>query len=149
MTPARLVLMLIGFLFAGTVAADPCLLTPDELKQATGRAFEAGVPGKDIATQEPQCTYAEKNKPKRSVMVRILTEKAAQRYAANKRLVSFGNDPLDLEGVGEAAFYSGTTAGVLLGERAIILSTLRRAGDPKLERAAVVDLLRKAAERLK
>ena len=149
MASVRSVSMLLGFLFVGSVAANPCLLTVEELQQATGREFESGTPGKDIATQEPQCTYAETKNPKRHVMVRILTEKAAQRYASNKRLVSFGKDPIELDGVGDAAFYTGTTAGVLLGERAIILSTLRRASDAEIERSTVTDLLRKAAERLK
>jgi hypothetical protein len=134
---------------AGSAAADPCLLTPAELHATTGREFEAGTPGQDIVTQEPHCTYRETKNAKRHVMVRILTQKAPKRFEASKRTVHFGKDPIDLEGVGEAAFYSGTTAGVLLGEQAIILSTLRRASDPKIDRAVVADLLRKAAERLK
>lgn len=137
-------------MFAGQAfAADACLLTPEELSTATGREFSAGEGRKDIATGEPQCFYAQKANPKRGVLLRIQSEKAASRFAATKRVTTFGSDPVDVPGIGDAAFFNGTSAGVLAGEQAAILSSLRGAGEPKIAREKVAELLKLIVARLK
>lgn len=130
-------------------SADACLLSVDELKATTGRVFKAGEPRKDVVTGEPQCFYSQAENPKRGVLLRILEQKAASRFEASKRATSFGTDPVDLSGVGDAAFFNGTSAGVLVGDQAIILGSIRGAGDPKIEREKVGGLLKVVVERLK
>lgn len=130
-------------------ASDGCLLSSDELSAATGRAVLAGQPRKDIVTGEPQCFYAQKDKPKRGMMLRIHAQKAANRFEATKRVTAVGGEPVDLPGVGDAAFFNGTSAGVLVGDKAVILGSLRGAGDPKIAPEEVTKLLQLVAERLK
>jgi hypothetical protein len=139
----------ISLLAAPALAADGCLLSVDELSAAAGRAFSAGEPRKDIVTEEPQCFYAQKDKPKRGMTLRIHTQKAASRFEATKRVTTFGSDPVELSGVGDAAFFNGTSAGVLVGDKAVILGSIRGAGDPKIAREKVVGLLKLVAARLK
>jgi hypothetical protein len=147
---ASLIISILGVLmFSGQVfAADACLLSPEELSTATGREFSAGEARKDIATGEPQCFYAQKANPKRGVLLRIQSEKAAKRFEATKRVTTFGSEPVDVPGVGDAAYFNGTSAGVLAGQQAVILS-LRGAGDPKIAREKVADLLKLIVARLK
>ena len=130
-------------------ATDGCLLSAEELSAATGRAFIAGEARKDIVTAEPQCFYAQKDKPKRGMMLRIHSQKAASRYEATKRVTTFGSEPVELPGVGDAAFFNGTSAGVLIGDKAVILGSLRGAGEPKVAREKVAELLRLVIERLR
>ena len=146
-----LVALSLGVLLSAgqAIAADACLLSPELLLSATGREFSAGEARKDIATGEPQCFYAQKVNPKRGVLLRIQSEKAATRFASTKRATSFGSEPVDLPGIGDAAYFNGTSAGVLAGENAAILSNLRAANDPKIDRAKVAELLKLIAARLK
>lgn len=148
---ARFVFSSLGMLMFGSpaLASDACLLSAEELSTATGREFSAGEARKDIVTSEPQCFYAQKANPKRGVLLRIHTQKAASRFEATKRATSFGSEPVDLSGVGDAAYFNGTSAGVLVGEKAAILGTLRGAGDPKIDRAKVAELLKLVTARLK
>lgn len=130
-------------------AADGCLLSVEELAATTGRAFSAGEPRKDIVTGEPHCFYAQKENPKRGMLLRIHTQKADRRFEATKRATSFGSDPVEVPGVGDAAYFNGTSAGVLVGDKAVILGSIRTAGDPKIDREKVAKLLKLVAERLK
>lgn len=134
-------------LTAGAALANPCLVTPAELKAATGRDFTDGEAGKDITGQYEQCAYAEKAKPTRKLIVSIRNDKAKEQYEASKRLLHFGNESIDLANVGDAAYFSGVAAGVMKGDRAILVSGVRRASDPKIEREKVAELLRAALKR--
>lgn len=135
-------------LFAASAAlANPCLVTPAELKAATGRDFSEGAAGKDITGQYDECTYAEKAAPTRKLIISVRVTKAQAQYESRKRLLHFGKDPIDLAGVGDAAFFSGVAAGVLKGDTAIFVSGVRRASDPKIEREKVAELLRAAVKR--
>lgn len=148
---ASLLMSSLGVLFlAGQAfAADSCLLSAEEVSAATGRAFSAGEARKDIVTGEPQCFYAQKENPKRGVMLRIHSQKAASRFEATKRVTTFGNDPVDLPGIGDGAYFNGTSAGVLVGDKAVILGSLRGAGEPKIGHDKVAELLRLVIDRLK
>lgn len=148
---ARLVVSSLSMLMfeSPAFASDACLLSVEELSAATGREFSAGEARKDIATGEAQCFYAQKANPKRGMSLRIHAQKAASRFEATKRATSFGSEPVDLPGVGDAAYFNGTSAGVLVGEKAAILGTLRGAGDPKIDRAKVAELLKLVTARLK
>lgn len=132
---------------AAAALANPCVVTPAELKAATGRDFGEGAAGKDITGQYEQCTYAETAKPTRKLIVSVRTVKAKEQYESSKRLLQMGKDPIDLAGVGDAAYFSGVAAGVLQGNKAILVSGVRRASDPKIEREKAAELLRAALKR--
>ena len=126
-------------------AASPCLLTPAELQSATGRAFIEGQETK-TAVGDPLCVYAEQARPQRKLTIEVTTNKASQRFDSRIRLLQMGKDPITLSGVGDRAYYNGTAAGVLSGERMIAIGQLRRSSDPKISADKVAQLLRSALD---
>lgn len=142
-TSLRLTVLTLALTHASVaMAEEPCLFTPEQLKVATGRAYAAGEAMKDAAGQ-PLCAYAEVERPKRKLVVGLHTEKARPQFESRVRLLKMGKK-IELEGVGDAAYFNGTAAGVLQGERFVSLTNLRRAGDPALEPTKVAQLLKAA-----
>jgi hypothetical protein len=66
------------------------------------------------------------------------------------RLLKVGKQPIDLQGVGDAAYFNGTAAGVLVGDRLITLSGVRRGSskDAAIAPERIVTLLQAAIGRL-
>jgi hypothetical protein len=124
-----------------------CLLTPAELQAATGRTFENGQAGDNALDGAVQCYYTERGKPQRKLTVGIAGANAKAQFESRIRLLKVGKEPIDLTGVGDAAYFNGTSAGVLAGPRLITLSGLRRASDPKVAPDRAADLLRTALKR--
>lgn len=133
-------------LWAGAAgAAGPCLLSAEELTAATGRPFATGEPGQDAAGT-PICVYAQTDSPRRRLILGVAGDKARTRYQAQARLLA--REPGSrLDGVGEAAYYNGSAAGALAGERFVFLSQLRRGSDPEIAPQRVAELLDKALAR--
>ncbi len=122
-------------------ASDACLLTPAQLQTLTGRAFAEGEPGKNLGDGSPLCHFAEQANPKRKLTIGVSSTNARQQFDSRVRMLQTGGKPITLDGVGDGAYYNGTSAGVLDGDRLITLSNLRRASDPKIEPAKVVAAL--------
>jgi hypothetical protein len=129
------------------LANDACLLTPAELQAATGRAFIAGQAGVTAGGGAPLCHYAEMDQPQRKLTVGLSTENAQRQFESNMRLLKMGAASIELKGVGDAAYFNGTSAGVLSGNTFIHLSNLRRGGSPKIAPERVIELLQAALKR--
>jgi hypothetical protein len=127
-------------------ASNACLLSTDELQAATSREFAPGEPTK-AADGSLLCAYAERANPKRHLTIQTSSEKAKQQFESRVRLLSTGRASIALAGVGDVAYYSGTAAGVLVGDRLIAIGGLRRAPDPKIASEKVARLLQLAIER--
>jgi hypothetical protein len=126
-------------------ASNACLLSADELKAATSREFAPGVPTK-AADGSLLCAYAERANPKRQLTIQTSSEKAKQQFESRVRLLSTGRASIALAGVGDAAYYNGTAAGVLVGDKLIAIGGLRRATDPKIAPENVERLLQLAID---
>jgi hypothetical protein len=124
-----------------------CLLTAAELQAATGRTFDDGQAGDNALDGAVQCHYTEKGKPQRKLTVGVAAANARAQFESRRRLLKMGKEPIDIAGVGDAAYYNGTSAGVLSGARLITLSGLRRASDPKVAPDKAAELLRTALKR--
>lgn len=123
-------------------ANEACLLTPAQLQDLTGRAFEEGQPGRNAGDGSPLCHYAERANPKRRLTIGVSSTNAQQQFDSRARMLQTGGRSIELQGVGEAAYYNGTAAGVLSGGRLFSISNLRRASDPKIEPEKVAAALR-------
>lgn len=153
MTSKARVLSIMTLALAATLgpsaeASGGCLVTPAELEAATGRVFEEGRSGKDITQQHDECVYAEKNQAKHKLVISVRTVNARQQFESRKRLLTMGKDSIDIEDVGDAAWFSGVAAAVLKGDRALFLSGVRRASDPNIPREKIAELLRAALKRV-
>jgi hypothetical protein len=138
----------IGLLACATAQADnPCLLTPEQLQTMTGRAFNEGEAGKNPGNGSPQCLYAERDNPSRKLIIGVSSTDAQRRFESHLRLLKMSSQPIALEGVGDRAYFNGTSAGVLSGNTLITFSNLRRASDPQIAPEKVVAMLRVALEK--
>ena len=133
-------------LFACAVAhADTaCLLTPSELQTLTGRAFSDGQASKNLGDGSPLCHYAEKDNPRRKLTIGVSAVNAQRQFESRMRMLQMGGKSIALEGVGERAYFNGTAAGVLSGDKLITISNLRRAADPKIAPEKVAAMLQQA-----
>lgn len=132
------------------LAEGACLLTPAELQAATGRAYSEGQATKVVGDGSPLCVYAETAQPQRKLTIGVSTQNARRQFESRMRLLKMGNKPIDLAGVGDAAYFNGTSAGVLAGERFISLSGLRRGAskDQQVTPQRVVGLLQAVLKRI-
>jgi hypothetical protein len=130
-------------------AQDACLLTPAQLQSATGRAFTEGVAGVEAGSNAPLCHYAEVERPQRRLTIGLLRENPRARFEASQRLLARGGNSIALAGVGDAAYFNGTAAGVLAGDVFIRISNLRRGAsqDPEISPDQARALLQAALER--
>ena len=129
-------------------ADDACLLTPSELQALTGRAFGDGEASKNLGDGSPLCHYAEKANPRRKLTFGVSSTNAQRQFESRVRLLQASGKSIALEGVGDRAYYNGTAAGVLAGDRLISLSNLRRASDPAIAADKVVALLQAVLEKI-
>lgn len=136
-------------LSTGALAADACLLTPDELKALTGRAFEPGQPGKNLADDSPLCHYAESENPQRKLTIGMSTTNAKQQFDSRVRMLSMGGKSIELTGVGDGAYYNGTSAGALSLDKLVTFSNLRRSTDPQIAADSVAQALNAALKKTK
>lgn len=127
-------------------SAAACLLTPEELRAATGREFTAGQEGKAVDGSD-LCAYAEVAMPARKLAVNVIASRGKAAYESRMRLLSIGKKEIGLKGVGDAAYFNGTAAGVLTGDKLITLSNLRRASAPEIPSERIVTLLQAALGR--
>jgi len=136
-------------LLAGAMAHadDACLLTPAELQSLTGRAFSDGEPGKNLGDGSPLCHYAEKDNPRRKLTIGVSSTNAQRQFESRVRLLQASGKPIDLEGVGDRAYFNGTAAGVLSGDKLITFSNLRRSSDPKIAAEQLVPVLQRALKK--
>ena len=125
-------------------AESACLLTPSELQTLTGRAFSDGEASKALGDGSPLCHYAEKDNPKRKLTIGVSSSNAQRQFESRVRLLQRSGESIDLKGVGERAYFNGTAAGVLSGDRLITISNLRRASDPKIAPEKVIAMLQRA-----
>ena len=63
------------------------------------------------------------------------------------RLLQMGGKSIDLKGVGDRAYFNGTAAGVLSGDKLITFSNLRRSSDPKIAAEQLVPALQRALKK--
>ncbi len=134
---------------SSVLAEGACLLTPAELQAATGRAFAAGQSAKNLGDGSPLCHYAEKDKPQRKLTVGVSSTNAQRQFESRMRLLQMGSASIKLDGVGDRAYFSGTAAGVLAGDKLISISNLRRSPDPKIAPDKAAELLRAALKAAK
>jgi hypothetical protein len=135
----------VGLLACALAHADgACLLTPSELQTLTGRAFSDGEASKNLGDGSPLCHYAEKDNPRRKLTIGVSSTNAQRQFESHMRLLQASGKSIDLKGVGDRAYFNGTAAGVLSGDRLITLSNLRRAADPKIAPENVVATLQLA-----
>jgi hypothetical protein len=135
----------IGLLTCAMAHADTaCLLTPSELQTLTGRAFSDGQASKNLGDGSPLCHYAEKDNPRRKLTIGVSSANAQRQFDSRMRLLQTGGKSIKLEGVGDRAYFNGTAAGVLSGDKLITISNLRRAADPKIAPEKVVAMLQLA-----
>lgn len=140
----------IGLLACGLAHADnACLLTPSELQALTGRAFSEGQASKNLGDGSPLCHYAEKDNPRRKLTIGVSSANAQRQFESRLRLLQMGSKSIDLQGVGDRAYFNGTAAGVLSADKLIIISNLRRAADPKIAPEKVVAALQSALRTVK
>jgi len=130
----------------GAASAAACLLTPEELEAATGREFSAGQEGK-AADGSELCAFAEVAAPTRKLSVNVIASRGKAAYESRLRLLSMGKKDISLKGAGDAAYFNGTAAGVLSGDKLITLSNLRRASAPEIPSERIVVLLQAALGR--
>lgn len=130
--------------------AQACILTPTELQTTVGRAFNAGQESKAVDGSSV-CSYTEVASPKRRLLINVIDSKANMRFESAKRLLKASNKPIDLAGAGDAAYYNGTAAGALSGDRMIAFSGLKPPPGSKPSHLApeqIVALLKAALDRL-
>lgn len=130
-------------------AENACLLTPAALQKATSRTFVEGQPARNLGDDSPLCHYAEKDNPQRKLTVGVSATKAKQQFESRLRLLQMSGKSIELKDVGDRAYYNGTAAGVLTGDKLISISNLRRAGQPQIAQEKVQELLRAAIEAAK
>ena len=128
-------------------SATACIVTPGELQTATGRSFNAGQESKAV-DGSAVCSYTEADAPKRRLVINVIESRGKAQIESRKRLLSRGDKPIDLPGVGDAAYYNGTSAGVLSGDRLIAFTNLQRPGTPKAAPEKITALLQAALGRL-
>lgn len=137
-----------GLLACAMAQADSaCLLTPAELQSLTGRAFSEGQIAKDPGDGSPLCHYPQSDNPRRKLTIAVTSSNAQRRFEAHLRLLNLGKDSIEVEGVGDRAYYNGTSAGVLSGNKLITISNLRRGADPKIAADKVVAMLQVALKK--
>lgn len=143
------VLTALGLLTLGLPAAASaaaCVLTPAELQSATGREFGAGQEGKAV-DGSGLCAYAEVAAPTRKMTVNVVESRAKAAFESRVRLLTTSKKDIALKGVGDAAYFNGTSAGVLAGDKLIVLSGVRRPGSPDIPSERIVALLQAALGR--
>ena len=123
-----------------------CLLTPEELRTATGREFSAGKESKAVDGSD-MCTYHEVAAPTRKLSINVIQSRGKASFESRMRLLSMGQKEIGLKGVGDAVYFNGTSAGVLTGDKLITLSGVRRPSAPELPPERVVTLLQAALNR--
>jgi hypothetical protein len=128
-------------------SAKGCIFTPAELQTATGRSFNAGQESKAVDGSSV-CSYTEVAAPKKRLVVNVIESKGKVRFDSSKRLLTMSKKPIDLAGVGDAAYFNGPSAGVLSGDKMIALSGVERAQVPDVPPERVVALLELAIARL-
>lgn len=131
---------------SAAAAETACLLTPAALQKATSRAFAEGQLARNLGDDSPLCHYAEKDNPQRKLTVGVSVANARQQFESRLRLLQMSGKSIELKDVGDRAYYNGTSAGVLAGDKLISISNLRRAGQPKIAQEKVQELLRAAIE---
>jgi hypothetical protein len=119
-------------------------LTPSELQTLTGRAFSDGQASKNLGDGSPLCHYVEKANPQRKLTIGVSSTNAQRQFESHMRLLQMGSKSIDLKGVGDRAYFNGTAAGVLSGDKLITISNLRRAADPKIAPEMVVAMFQSA-----
>jgi hypothetical protein len=146
--PHALIVASAALLMGSAVHADDaCLLTPAQLQTLTGRTFGDGQASKNLGDGSPLCHYAEQAKPQRKLTIGVSSTKAKQQFDSRLRMLQMGGKSIELKGVGDSAYYNGTSAGVLTGSKLITISNLRRASDPKIEPDKVVAALQTAMKK--
>lgn len=146
---ARHVALLLSVAFFVTAAASAdtaCLLTPLQLHELTGRTFKEGEVSKSLGDGSPLCHYSEAGKPQRKLTIGVSTSNAARQFESRMRLLQMGNKKIELQGIGERAYFNGTAAGALSGDTLITITNLRSASDPQIAHEKVVSLLSLALE---
>ncbi|HEY6643279.1 hypothetical protein [Povalibacter sp.] len=128
-------------------ANEACLLTPQQLQTLTGRTFAEGQASRNPGDGSPLCHYAEQTNPQRKLTIGVSSTNAKQQFDSRLRMLQMGGKSIELEGVGDRAYYNGTAAGVLAGSKLIAISNLRRASDPKIESDKVIAALRAALQK--
>jgi hypothetical protein len=134
--------------FPAVGLANACILTPAKLQTLVGRAFNAGQESKAVDGSSV-CSYTEVDSPKRRLVINVIESKADVRFESAKRLLKMSNKPIDLAGVGDAAYYNGTAAGVLSKDRMIAFSGVKPPPGSKPSHLApeqIVALLKAALE---
>jgi hypothetical protein len=128
------------------VLASACLVSVEELQTATDRTFSAGQEGKAV-DGSPLCVYAEAAAPTRKLIINVLESRGKAGFESRLRLLNVGKKEIGLKGVGDAAYYNGTSAGVLTGDRLIAFSGVRRAASKDIPPERIVALLQAAVVR--
>ncbi len=128
-------------------ADNACLLTPAELHTLTGRTYGEGEASKNLGDGSPLCHYAEKDNPRRKLTIGVSAIKAKSQFESRTRLLGMSGKSIDLEGVGHRAYFNGTAAGVLVGDKLITFSNLRRASDPDIPPEKVAAALQLALKK--
>lgn len=145
---ARALIVVGAVLLNGAAWAESaCLLTPAQLQTLTGRTFAEGQLATNPGDGSPLCHYAEQSSPSRKLTIGVSSTNAAKQFDSRVRMLQMGSKSIALDGVGDRAYYNGTSAGVLDGDRLVTISSLRRASDPKIEPGKVVDALRAALKK--
>jgi hypothetical protein len=141
---AGLVLLALGAPSVASAAA--CLLTVDELRTATGREFGAGQEGKAV-DGSGLCVYAEAAAPTRKLTVNVIESRGKAAFDSRMRMLTMSKKEIGLKGVGDAAYFNGTAAGVLKGDKLITLSGVRRPSSPAIPQERIAALLQAALGR--
>ncbi|HEY0939744.1 MAG TPA: hypothetical protein VGE08_06580 [Steroidobacter sp.] len=137
-----------GLLACAVARADSaCLLTPAQLQSLTGRSFSEGEIGKDPGDGSPLCHYAQTDNPRRKLTIGMTSAQAERRFESRLRMLQMGRKSIEIDGVGDRAYYNGTSAGVLSGNKLITFSNLRRASDPEIAAEKVVAMLQVALQK--
>lgn len=141
---ATVALLALGLPCAASATA--CLVTVAELQTATDRAFGAGQESKAV-DGSPLCVYAEVAAPTRKLIVNVIESRGKAGFDSRVRLLTMSKKEIGLKGVGDAAYYNGTSAGVLKGDRLITFSGVRRAASKDIPPERIVALLQAALGR--
>lgn len=138
----------ISLLACAAARADTaCLLTSSDLQTLTGRAFIDGEPGKNLGDGSSLCHYAEKDNPRRKLTIGMSSVNAQSQFESRMRLLQGSGKSIELKGVGDRAYFTGTAAGVLSGGKLITLSNLRRSSDPTIAPEQLVATLQIALKK--
>jgi hypothetical protein len=142
-------MVLLALALPATALATACLVTAGELQTATGRAFGPGVESKSV-DGAPLCIYAEVAAPQRRLTLNLLEQRGKAQFESRTRLLKMGKKPIELQGVGDAAYFNGTAAGVLQGDKLITFTGIRRmeSTNEHIPSQRIVALLQAALGRL-